>query len=319
MRFRRPGLASDGASTRASAVPSIWRPSRSLVRWAAHGGGVLRSRLGGVAWIGKRPRTGLVQVLVQRGVVPGPAVPVGQLLELPEEALRELGGVLLERGITEVDAAAQRPRVPRRAAALVVLPGAGLAVVEARGPARGRRRSGAAASGADRKSVWPYSWNRQHRPLSSQTGPWPATASSSSPVESLQLDRESSASGPTSSDVFRLRRDRSWSDSSRWTRGSAPPCRAGPVPTRGRSRVTCFQSSGRLDILGPERPGPALDRTRGIHRAPGLGVPEDAVSAGPLDQAEAVSDLPDELLRELLDRLAPESASSWISSVVTQT
>src|SRR5436190_7913501 len=56
-----------------------------------------------------------------------------------------------------------------------------------------------------------------------------------------------------------------------------------------------------LDVLRPERPGPALGRSRGVHRASGLGVPEDAVSAGPLDKAISVSDLPDELPRKPVD------------------
>src|SRR5262249_525534 len=51
---------------------------------------------------------------------------------------------------------------------------------------------------------------------------------------------------------------------------------------------------GRLDVLGPERPGLALDRPRGVDRATDLLVPEDAVAAGPFDQTVALADPADE-------------------------
>src|SRR5262249_59293907 len=52
----------------------------------------------------------------------------------------------------------------------------------------------------------------------------------------------------------------------------------------------------------PIWPGPALLRPGRVHRAASLAVPEDAVAAGPLDQAVAVPDAADVAAGELLDR-----------------
>ena len=62
-----------------------------------------------------------------------------------------------------------------------------------------------------------------------------------------------------------------------------------------------------FDVLGPERPGPALDRPRGIDRAALLGIPEDAVPARVLGQTVTVADLPHEPGGKLVERLAAVS------------
>ena len=61
---------------------------------------------------------------------------------------------------------------------------------------------------------------------------------------------------------------------------------------------------GGLDVLRPERPGLALRRRGGIHRAAGLLVPEDAIPSRLLDQAEPITHQSDEARGELLDCLA---------------
>ncbi len=77
----------------------------------------------------------LVQMAVQRGVVPEPAVLVGQLFELAQVSLRKLGGDFSECRITEEDPTTKRSSLSRCAAVPRILPGTALAIVQgARGP-----------------------------------------------------------------------------------------------------------------------------------------------------------------------------------------
>src|SRR4051812_28437798 len=78
------------------------------------------------------------------------------------------------------------------------------------------------------------------------------------------------------------------------------------LPRAGADPLDVFPVFRGLDVLGPEWPGPALNGTRGIDRATGHLVPEDAVSPGTLDEAEILPDLADVAGRERFDRLAPE-------------
>ena len=90
---------------------------------------VLQARLG----------SGCLQMSVERGVVPGPSVTLGELLEPSQEDLGDLGGMIKKSWVAEKDTATKRPSGPCRAPAFHVLPGATLAVVQ--GP-HGRGRVG---------------------------------------------------------------------------------------------------------------------------------------------------------------------------------
>ena len=227
---------------------------------------------------------------MERGVVPGQTELVDQALEPAEERLAQSRGVRLDRpgrrsrpgspaagprGPCSGRGRLARGRSPRRRAA-------------ATGGGASARSS--AASGAERNSVWPYSANRQHRPLSSTDRRQPRHLGVELGVERAQGLAEAAR-----------RRDRSGTcgcDSCVDPRGGRPDLLdaepAGPGPSRGRPASTCSQASGDLDVLGPERPGLALDRPRGVDGAAGLLVPEDAVAARLLDQAVAVADPADE-------------------------
>src|SRR4051812_43584857 len=80
---------------------------------------------------------------------------------------------------------------------------------------------------------------------------------------------------------------------------------ATPAGTRANA-LDVRPTLGRLDVLGPEGPGLALNRSSRVHGAAGLRIPEDAVPARPLGQTQSVSDLPQKLSAEFVDRLSAE-------------
>ena len=82
---------------------------------------------------------GALQVMVQRGVIPGQTVLVHQSLEASEELFRQRGGVGCVTGIAKIDPASQRSSVPSRTTARVVLPRTGFTLVQR---SRGRWRFG---------------------------------------------------------------------------------------------------------------------------------------------------------------------------------
>ena len=110
-------------------------------------------------------------------------------LEPGDEALRELGGVRPRYdGVAEVDAAAQRAGPPAPCSGPWTSCHGQVSPSSSGTDRRaGPRSSRSSTSAAERNRVCPYSRNRQQRPLSWQTGPSRATASSSSRVELAQV------------------------------------------------------------------------------------------------------------------------------------
>src|SRR5689334_14877141 len=71
-----------------------------------------------------------MEVSMEGGIVPRKVVPIGQPLEPRDEPLREEWGGILVGWIAEVDPATQGAGRSGRATAAVILPGAGLPLVE---------------------------------------------------------------------------------------------------------------------------------------------------------------------------------------------
>src|SRR5262245_12444370 len=72
---------------------------------------------------------------MQRSVIPGKTMTLGEAFEVGKKMLGHLEGFRLIVGVTEVNPTSHRPRRSGRAAAMGILPGASFAVVE-----RARRR-----------------------------------------------------------------------------------------------------------------------------------------------------------------------------------
>ncbi len=121
---------------------------------------------------------GVVQERVQRGVAPAHAVFVGQFLQPAQVRLGDGAGLLVVR-VAVVDAAAERPRLAGRAQ--VVLAGTGRSRPSPRRVVGRRGFEQHVGLEVAQEQVWPYSLNRQQRPLATHTGPAAATSRSTSP------------------------------------------------------------------------------------------------------------------------------------------
>ena len=94
------------------------------------------------------------------------------------------------------------------------------------------------------------------------------------------------------------------------------PALTGP----GADLADAVPGPARRQVLRPERPGTALIGPRVVDGAAGLLIPEDAVAARLLDQAEAVVRPAGRIARRRFRRVSPRnSAIRRISSIVTQT
>ena len=132
----------------------------------------------------------------------------------------------------------------------------------AAGPARGPRSGGSPASGAERNRVWPYSRNRQQRPLIWQTGAQPGHLGIERGVELPQLveiRRPELGDGRRGGFVVSVHF---------WTiarecldLGRAYEHR--PWPGAGADLADVLPVLPPGEVLGPERPGAALIGPRG--------------------------------------------------------
>ena len=226
---------------------------------------------------------------------------VGQLLEASNEAFGEFRRRGLIVGIAVIDATTQRACLPRRASALRILPRARLPAIE-----RPRSFGRPAEEKLDLEG-------RDEQGMSVLAEAAAPTAELTDWAEPGNLGVELVIERAKLSPVPRLSRTnrRNRVDCLRhsfWSHGNGRLDLGEGVeaamPRAGTNLSNAVPILGLFHVLGPERPGSALDRPRRIDRAARLLVPEDTIATRLLDQAVAVPHPSDEPPGEFLDGFA---------------